>query len=557
MRERVWPSLREAGPTLPLEGWQRLLERVGAWAGRHAVVVARLVRLRTVLGRVALAGYVVLAVVEPRIRQALVVPASGLAMLAVLLVLARTRTVSRSMVGLWFSLSCAWAVVIAGVTTWTSQRLGPWFSSRPYADLIGMAVGGDGPGTAVAALGEECLKLVPLAVLAVVAAGRVRRFSRVDWLLLGYVGGLGFMVVEESARAWVLVVRPGLLDALLVDERSGGFTWWPFGFRGFALTGEVPAWYAGHQVLTALTATAVGVGVWWWRRGGFGSRVAAVALPLSVWWVSVSDHFGYNATSSTPLWLTDPDSGAPAVLRWTFRVTGHGWGRSWVLVVALVVVLLADMAVLRLPTDLAPEVVRRAPRGSGGASAVVGVVVRRTVDLVARTRVEWAVILDGYRVRSGQSRASAMWCGSVAMQAIREDRVQAFAGVSEQDQAQRGGVPAVVRSRRRVRWVAVVVAVALMVLGVVVAAWLAARIGPLLVDATRPWLAGLFDRLAGWWHGLPWWGQVLIGLAAVLGVVLLTLATGGTVLAGLGTGLSVAGIGSYLGEHGGDRRPGA
>lgn len=41
VRERVWPSLSVAGPTLPLEGWQRLLECVGAWAERHAVVVAR------------------------------------------------------------------------------------------------------------------------------------------------------------------------------------------------------------------------------------------------------------------------------------------------------------------------------------------------------------------------------------------------------------------------------------------------------------------------------------------------------------------------------------
>jgi RsiW-degrading membrane proteinase PrsW (M82 family) len=73
-----------------------------------------------------------------------------------------------------------------------------------------------GPMAALAGVGEESAKLVPLAVLALVAAGRVRRFAVTDWLLLGFVSGLGFQAFEElTRRVTAHVTRPGAAGSVV------------------------------------------------------------------------------------------------------------------------------------------------------------------------------------------------------------------------------------------------------------------------------------------------------------------------------------------------------
>jgi RsiW-degrading membrane proteinase PrsW (M82 family) len=53
------------------------------------------------------------------------------------------------------------------------------------------------------------LKLLPLAVLALLAPGRVRRFGANDWLLCGLACGMGFHAAEDSTRQ-VIPHQPGI-----------------------------------------------------------------------------------------------------------------------------------------------------------------------------------------------------------------------------------------------------------------------------------------------------------------------------------------------------------
>lgn len=388
-----------AVPVLPREGWERALawwrHLAAGWLARHPVWVSRVVAARA-WG--LWAGVVLLAVlllVSDRYRSSLAVYAACWWTLLLWWVAARTKTIS------WFAVAKMFsgAVVWAGFIAWVSFRL---------TASSGLRVWADGPGTAIAALGEEALKLAPLALIALVGPGRVRRFAAVDWLLLGLAAGMGFQAWEDLVRRLVTKVDPSIVDVAGGQGPGSGFPQYDGGLLagGFGLwqSGGVYG-YAGHHMTTALVGAAVGLAValWrarsltdvkrrqtdatlspWLRRNAFrppGARLAAVALPLLAWFCVTADHFGYNAASRDRAWTGRPagtgttlvDSDAVATSApWVFRVwwehTGQGTGRGWLLLALLIGVLLVDAhRLLRAGpwTDLGPAA---RLRSTGGAS---------------------------------------------------------------------------------------------------------------------------------------------------------------------------------------------
>jgi hypothetical protein len=245
------------------EWWERLAHRWAIWWERHPRLTQRWALVRTVGLWLALAGLLGAFALYPEFRAGLRTWLWLYLLLIAWFVVARTKTISwRLLTGL-FSFSVWWSLGIAAVSVWLSRRVG--------------GVRGDGAGTVIAGMTEESLKLLPLAVLAVVAPGRVRRLAVVDWLLLGLACGLGFQAFEELARRTsVAVVRPGLLDALdrlLATIRGtnpyGAGSGYPqYGWSLLAGGSGTPlAGYAGHHVFTALVAVTVGLGVAAWRHG--------------------------------------------------------------------------------------------------------------------------------------------------------------------------------------------------------------------------------------------------------------------------------------------------
>src|SRR4029453_15500090 len=101
-----------------------------------------------------------------------------------------------------FAAPCPGAVVIAVVTTALTAATGD------------AGVAADGPRTAIAALGEEALKLVPPAVLAPLPPGRMRRWAGVAWLLAGVALGLGFQAFEDLVRRIVVAHEGGAYERL-------------------------------------------------------------------------------------------------------------------------------------------------------------------------------------------------------------------------------------------------------------------------------------------------------------------------------------------------------
>ena len=98
------------------EAWQRVVWAWQGWLGRHEGLARGLFRLSVVCQRVTIVLVVVALVVVPRLAVALVPVVWMLACLGVVVVLARTRTVSWRLVSVMFSLGVPWALVVAKAT---------------------------------------------------------------------------------------------------------------------------------------------------------------------------------------------------------------------------------------------------------------------------------------------------------------------------------------------------------------------------------------------------------------------------------------------------------
>ncbi len=392
--------------------WPGLVARWAGWVEGHPVGVRRLRVARAVWLWGSLAWLLVLTVVSARYRESVLVFVQVYWLLLVWFWLARTRTISWRLVAGVFSVSLVWSSVVGVGLRVMAEQVG---EHRFGSVVIPGRVRALGPLTAIAGVGEESAKLVPVVVLALLVAARVRRFAVVDWLLVGFAAGLGFQAFEELARRTAAhVLKPGLLDLLLgVGDRGpdSGYPQYGWGPLGGWSRWTPGTEFPGHHVTTALVTVAVGLGVVAWRRArGAGAvagpawRAGALAGPVLAWWLVVSVHAGGNATSAVGRkWLTAVDPSVPWLLRSGWQVARHGVGLRWLLLALLVVALLVDAARLRAgDAALAADVAGTDSDEQVSAVAGAGPVSALEPGLRADA---WLARLTGSRLPAGQRQA--------------------------------------------------------------------------------------------------------------------------------------------------------
>ncbi|MGL5927611.1 MAG: hypothetical protein ACRCY8_01620, partial [Dermatophilaceae bacterium] len=476
--------------------WERVAAWWAGWRRRHPVAWDRLNRMKVVAVWLA-AGYLLaMVVVSPTYRDSLKVAGSCLVLLLWWFVMARTRTLSWTLLSGLFAASVWWAPVVAVVGGWSTR----WVDSA--AALPQTLVAGN--VTALPAVGEETLELVPLAVLALLAPGRVRQFAVADWLVAGFAWGLGFQLFEDMARCVLVTVQePSRLEVvlgpLLAPADSGGpqYGWGPLGGGLSTATGGEVAAFAGHHVLTGLVALAIGLGIRCWRRAGPAAgrgawwRVLAVAAPAITWWLVVCDHFGVNASALDQLWADPPpglESSAPDLVRWTWQLAGQGSGRCWLLLLGLAVALVADSRHLA-------RVRAARPAGSGlhgvdrpGCGVVSPALLAKVDRAVAATPLPWwhvaasarvtalvvggealAIAVSATRDRQGTGPLIGLRRALAASVMLRRMRVVDFAEPPD---------PAGLRDGRRLARAAALAALVVAgVVALVVAPWMAEQVG--------------------------------------------------------------------------------
>ncbi len=522
------------GAALPREWWQVWAQRRAQWWVARPVLAARWARVRAIGLWVTLAWVLALLVVVPDLRLAVRGYVGAVWLVVAWWVLARTRTLTWAGCMRYFAGCVTWSFVVAAVCTVLALR-------------VASTAGGSGPTVMIASLSEEALKLVPVAVVALLAPRRARRFAAVDWLLLGWAAGTAFVAVEEAARRTALMVTT---SGMMTRFWSGGEgvppDWVQLGWVPVpnALHGEIAA-YGGHGVLTATVtgAVGVGVGVWRWSRrqgdaGGAIARAVALLAPLLALWVAIADHGGLNvqvdagalSPDGTPRWLDPAVTSVPWWVRVPWSVLGHGHGRVALVVLVAVMCTLLDAHRLRslrapgLVHDVAPSWAGRGWKAGGrgraarlfeGIAAVVTWWVWVVVRDVTQTVAAFARQPDEPRrvaVLRGQDAAAAQ-------RAARELAYDTLAGTPTRS--------AVLRAQA----LAGTALGLLLVLALGVAPAAAARFGPYPWDLQRyhetygaSWLAGLIEDLGRWWHDQPMSTQLLIGL----GIAALVTLSGGS-----------------------------
>lgn len=456
--------------------------------------------------------------------------------------LARFKTVSWRLISGVFAIGMPWAGVIA----WLSSGLAD--SARvPIDDAAAQVV--------IASIVEEVLKLAPLAVIALVAPGRARRFLISDWLVLGVGLGAGFEAVEEMIRRLTFLsgaMSGGLLDRLLCPSEGSaaleclGFPM--FGLSPFSGAGGEAYAYCGHAILTGLVAGSIGLARHlWWRSAGHGPASIAVVrslcalLPLGALWLAVVDHMGRNASGYEPWDLIGGE--APwGLVGFTADLAGNGSGQGRLLVCLLVVGAVLDARVLclggysdRLVVDVDVcegrlgggvagsarwEILRSLPTGAVGRG--VADVVDTLVLPWLEWRMAWRAVAAGHALRAPRLMIATVM-------GLREERESA--------------ARAVLDPRAGRRWPTRIIAIGAALLAVL----LLARVPGLTQDLARrtgsplddEWLAGLLEALGLWWESLS---PVDQGLFMLLAGALVILSGGGLGLAfNVGMGLAMLG----------------
>ena len=530
----VWG--RPAGSLqFPPEAWQRVLWAWQGWLSRHEGVARGLFRLSRVSQRITVVLLVVAVLVVPRLAAAMVPAIWMLACLGVMVLLSRTRTISWRAVSVMFSVSVPWALVVAKAT-------------ELVAASGGMSTSDDGTSIALAAFVEEPGKLVPLAVVALVAPGRARRLAAVDWALLGYAAGAGFTAAEDGARR---LAPQGMLASLLGGDKgldyslnawtAGSFRLWNSdGLLGRFMAGGGPSPLAvGHHVSTMTVAMAVGLGIVLWRTGRPLGRVVAWVLPAVALVQVVVDHAAYNASVASLTSVSWLDSDDPLVywLGAVWQVSGRGNNAIAYSVVLFILCLLAD-ARRRLRTGALGVTAGEAPRVPSvtaiGGPAFVRAPIEAVVALVVLSYSDLVVIARGYADRR-MTRSQRMIEGRLTAAQVMETRRDAMAATT----------PGVEPTARRVFALITLVVWALTGLvclwcGVVVAQAIGSSL--LFGDSDSGFFAGLLDELATWWDSLGPTGQLLV---TALGVMLL-MSAGSTFALAMGA----VGVLTWAAAHG-------
>jgi RsiW-degrading membrane proteinase PrsW (M82 family) len=469
-----------------VEWWERIQ---AAWIGWLAGSPRRR-RSLLILNLVAAALAVVAAVTVDGFGRGAHVWLPCVGMLLGWLAISPTKTIRWSSVLRLFTLSALWSAAIALI------------SERVVAGT-GLRVQSAGPSIGVAAVVEETLKLAPLALLAVLAPGRVRRFAAVDWLLAGLACGMGFQAAEDFARQ-AIPSAPSLLDVL------NGVPARPYGFTLFGGSSTIPggATYAGHHIETALIAAGIGLAVCGARRG---IRLALWLLPLFLWLVTVADHAGFNATNQDQRTFTSGHSTVPSLLFTTWRWTGRGANRGWLLITVLVVSLLVDG---RRQSSEEPSS-RPVPGTSQLATP------NTTVLWPERAAAAFASGVTGLASVVARSVRAAGVPWRVPDQSLRGALAGTFAALAAERRRRETQCPPV---RPQPPWwttrlAAGVVGSAGTIGAILGAQSLARTIGSTLTPS-RTWFAGLLDAFGSWWDGLGPGGQGMVVLGG-LGLVVL------------------------------------
>jgi len=522
-----------------LEWWQRWAIQRAAWWRAHPILASRLAQVRSVVlwgGLVLLVGVVVFA---PDLRLALRAYLGCVWVVVVWYLAARTKTLTWSGFMRFFAACLPWSFAVGLASRWITVTLAELDVTDPGAKM------------AVAAIAEETLKLVPLALVAVLAPRRTSRFAAIDWLLLGLASGTAFLVVEEGARRIGLATgRLGLLDAWLAD---GGV---PLGWIQFGLWPVPTTWneggraYGGHAIVTAIVAGLVGLSIVALRsargRRGLGAvaaRTTAVAVPVLALFVAIADHAVLNGggpvtcTGDTPCWLDPTATHVPWWIRVPWSLFGHGHGRATVLLVLAVVLLCVDGARLaQLPAagltgSPRPRWIDTAARGGADLVRTWPAPIRTSVAVAvfAALGTAWVVVRDlvtsiaAFAAAPGEHRRVAARRGAgllSAQRAAREMGIDAW------------GHPA---HPRRQRAAATAALVGLLLGALVLAPTTAQGIGT--VYDSPYWLAGVLNAVAGWWHSLSPGQQIAIGAAIAALVVL----SGGS----LGLAMGISGVATW------------
>ena len=517
------------------EAWQRVVWAWQGWLGRHEGLARGLFRLSVVCQRVTIALVVVALVVVPRLAVALVPVVWMLACLGVVVVLARTRTVSWRLVSVMFSLGVPWALVVAKAT-------------EAVAAAGGMTTSDHGVSVALAAFVEEPGKLVPLVVVALVAPGRVRRLAAVDWALLGYAAGAGFTVAEDASRR---LAPEGLVSWLLGGQglgyslnpwTAGSFRLWESdGLLGRFMAGVGPSPLGvGHHVSTMTVAMALGLGIVAWRTRNLLGRVVAWVLPGAVLVQVVVDHAAYNASVTSLAsvsWLTDGGDGIPGWVGWLWQVSGRGGSLVVYSMVLFGLCQLTD-ARRRLRTGPVGTTAVEAPRvpalAAMGGPAFIRAPLEAAVALVAYSYSDLVVIARGYGDRR-MTRPQRMIEGRLTAAQVMAARRDAMAATTP------GTEP---RARRTFAAATLTVCLAVGLLCLWYGTLIAQDIGSSLLtgDTDPAFFAGLLDELAEAWNNLEFWQQLVV--MAALAMVLMT--TG----LGLGTALVMVDLMTWAMAHG-------
>ena len=534
---RIWPASRRPSEreaqeeTTPSEQpprqewWERLRDRTS----RSRIFLA-LRRVRAVASWFALLVVLVAVVVSPTVRTALGAWVGCLWLVVCWFALARAKTVSWALTSGVFATGMPLALLIGMVSLWVCSAAGVT-PSDTSASLV------------VASVVEEVLKLTPLAILALVAPGRVRRFLVSDWIVLGVAAGAAFEAVEEVTRRIALLTGHGssFLDRLLCPEGgvrqlkcNGASTYSLIPLSG--ASGDVFV-YAGHAVVTGLVAGAIGLGVALWRRGrvhrgGYRAalQILAPVVPLWTWWVAVVDHMGRNA-SDYVMWLQTGGKAPSWPIEVTASLTGYGQGRGVILLLMLALAWVVDSRTLwgggyvsALESDnygnrWGPwrwRVWAGVPRNAFGRFLADG------ACLVSVVGVEWRWA----------------WMTLMEATAFREPRLLLTTPAKlriAREEAARTELDPAPEQWWRVR-LAGLCAVAAGVLVIAMVPGLTRSMADSLGEGSAHWLAGLLDALGAAWESLSW--EQKLGLMLFAGAIILL--SGGTLGLAFEVGMGVA-----------------
>ena len=506
------------------EWWERLRDRTS----RSRIFLA-LRRVRAVATWFALLVVLVAVVVSPTVRTALGAWIGCLWLVVCWFVLARAKTVSWALTSGVFATGMPLALLIAMASLWICSAAGVTPSDTAASVVVASVV-------------EEVLKLTPLAALALVAPGRVRRFLVSDWIVLGVAAGAAFETVEEVTRRIALLTDGGsLLDNLLCPEGgvrqvecNGATTYSLSPFSGAA--GNVFP-YAGHAVVTGLVAGAIGLGIALWRRGhghrgGYRAalQILAPVVPLWTWWVAVVDHMGRNA-SDYVMWLQTGGEAPSWPIEVTASITGYGHGRGVILLLMLALAWVIDSRTLwgggyvsalesgNYGNRWAPwrwRVWAGVPRNAFGRFLADG------ACLVSVVGVEWRWA----------------WMTLMEAAAFREPRLLLTTPAKlriAREEAARTELDPAPEQWWRVR-LAGLCAVVAGVLVIALVPGFTQSMADSLGEGSAHWLAGLLDALGAAWESLSW--EQKLGLMLFAGAMILL--SGGTLGLAFEVGMGVA-----------------